>query len=109
MVAAWSIAYGREKEHAAELKRGLAKMPSDFIASICGLCDGEGQYRQTFTAGCGGGYHQSMSGCDFCDGTGLLQCSQPAPASVREQVLHASRDTPEAPGTAATMAPSGPS
>lgn len=90
MPAAWSIAYGREDEHAAELKRGLEQLP-DFAAAICFACDGKGQYRQTFTAGCGRGYYKTMSGCDYCDGTGLLQGSKPAPASVREQVLVASR------------------
>lgn len=91
MPAAWSIAYGREQEHAAELKAGLARLPSEFIARICILCGGAGQRRQMFTAGCGGGYYHAMSGCDYCDGTGLLQGSEPAPASVREQVLQASR------------------
>lgn len=90
-MAAWSIAYGREKEHAAELKTGLAKMPAGFMADICPSCDGEGQRMDTYTAGCGGGYYRAMGGCDYCDGTGLLQAYKPAPKSVREQVLTAAR------------------
>lgn len=90
-MAAWSIAYGRTKEHAAQLRAGLAALPSSFAARVCGSCNGEGQYEQTFTAGCGGGYYHSMSGCDYCDGTGLMQGRQPAPASVRGQVLNAAK------------------
>jgi hypothetical protein len=87
MSAAWSIAYGREAEHAAELKRGLECLPVDFLASLCWSCGGEGRREQTFTAGCGGGYFRSNSGCGYCDGTGLLQGEKPAPDSVRNQVL----------------------
>lgn len=92
MPAAWSIAHGREDEHAAELKAGLAKLPSNFIAEICWGCDGRGASKQLFTAGCGGGYYHTISGCDYCNGTGLLQCDLAAPASVREQVLTAARN-----------------
>jgi hypothetical protein len=91
MTAAWSIAHGREAEHAAELKRGLSLMPKSFLAEICCLCDGHGARRQMFTAGCGGGYYRADSGCDFCDGSGLRQGNHPAAASVREQVLTAAR------------------
>lgn len=91
---AYSIAYGREKEHASELIAGLSRMVPDFTALICPLCRGEGQREQTYTAGCGGGYYRSMGGCEYCDGTGLCQGAGfccPAPASVREQVLTAGR------------------
>ncbi|RWO20711.1 hypothetical protein [Mesorhizobium sp.] len=91
MSAAWSIAYGREKEHAAELRAGLQRMQTGFLAEICGLCHGEGQYEQMYTAGCGGGYFRSMGGCDYCDGTGLRQGGKPAPRSVVEQVGNAGR------------------
>lgn len=90
-MAAWSIAYGREEEHAAELRAGMQRMQAGFLATICSLCHGEGQYEQMFTAGCGGGYFRSMGGCDYCDGRGLLQGSKPAPASVVEQVANAGR------------------
>jgi hypothetical protein len=86
-MAAFSIAHGREDEHAAELKRGLSRMPSGFVAQVCWACDGRGARRQTYTAGCGGGYYSAMGGCDFCDGTGLMQGAKPAPASVRAQLL----------------------
>lgn len=79
------------EEHAEGLKRGLACLPPDFAARICGVCDGRGEYRQIYTAGCGGGYFKSMGACDYCDGTGLMQGRAPAPASVREQVLNAGR------------------
>lgn len=84
-----SIAYGRTAEHAKQLAAGLARLPAGFIAEVCPLCKGEGERSQLFTAGCGGGYHRSIAGCDFCDGTGLLQGTKPAPDSVREQVLNA--------------------
>lgn len=88
----YSIAYGHTDEHAAALKRGLEKLPVDFAAKVCPVCDGHGQYRQTYNAGCGMGTYQSMGGCDHCDGTGLVWKSangwgKAAPESVRNQVL----------------------
>lgn len=88
-MAAFSIAHGRTAEHAAQLRRGLAQLGPGFCAELCGVCLGEGEYRQRFTAGCGGGSFLSMSGCDYCDGTGLMQGRSFAPVSVREQVLRA--------------------
>lgn len=32
----------------------------------CPLCEGKGEYKQTYTAGCGGGYYQSMGPCEMC-------------------------------------------
>lgn len=94
-MAAFSIApFGREQEHAAALKRGLARMVAGFTAEICGLCDGTGQYRQMYCDG-PNGYYRAMGGCDWCDGTGLRQGKGAAPASVRAQVLNASSDKPE--------------
>ena len=92
-MSAYSIAYGREKEHAAELAAGLSAMTPEFSAEICFWCSGEGQSRQMFTAGCGGGYYHAMSGCDHCAGTGLVDklARRAASASVREQVLVAGR------------------
>jgi hypothetical protein len=88
-MTAWSIAYGHEKEHAADLRAGLKVLPEGFCARICPLCDGEGQRQQTYTRGCGMGYSTMVGGCDYCDGTGLLQGTEPAPSSVRVQVLEA--------------------
>lgn len=88
---AYSIAHGRSEDHAIELKGGIAKLPTGFAASVCEICDGRGEYKQTYTHGCGRGYYSSMGSCDYCDGTGLLQGSRPAPDSVREQVLNAAR------------------
>lgn len=85
----YSIAYGRTKEHAAALARGLTKLGATFIATVCPLCKGEGQRLQVYTNGCGMGTSRLMGGCDYCDATGLLQGSKPAPSSVREQVLNA--------------------
>lgn len=70
-------------------KRGLAKLGPEFRARICYFCDGAGAYEQTYTAGCGMGYYRSRGRCDHCAGTGLIQGSQPAPASVRAQVINA--------------------
>lgn len=89
--ASWSIAYGREAEHAEALKRGLAALPHNFVAELCDVCKGRGEYEQTFTNGCGMGYSRMRSGCDYCDGTGMLQGGKAAPASVREQVLNAGK------------------
>lgn len=86
-MSAFSIAYGREAKHADELKRGLERLPYNFVARVCPSCEGEGRRDQTYTAGCGGGYFSMKGGCDWCDGTGLLQGTKAAPASVRNQVL----------------------
>lgn len=90
-MAAYSIAHGRAQEHADDLRRGLAALPTEFYADVCGLCDGLGEYKQRFTAGCGGGTFLSIGGCPMCDGTGLMQGSNSAPMSVRNQVLVAAK------------------
>lgn len=61
---------------------------------ICPLCDGAGEYRQTYTAGCGRGYYQSMGPCSMCGpgeawkGAGYVYkaTNKPAPRSVVEQI-----------------------
>jgi len=88
------IPFGENEEHAARLKQGLALMHPEFSAYVCNVCDGKGAYSQKYTAGCGHGYFQSMGPCDYCRGTGLCQgsgCYNPAPDSVREQVLNAAQ------------------
>lgn len=40
--------------------------------AFCARCGGKGQYEQTYTVGCGGGYYRSMGSCSSCDGTGLV-------------------------------------
>lgn len=37
----------------------------------CTMCGGEGEYEQTYTAGCGGGYFQMKGTCDWCAGAGI--------------------------------------
>jgi hypothetical protein len=69
------------------LKVGLAKFGSDFAATLCTVCDGEGKYEQTYTAGCGMGSYQSIGKCDWCDGHGLRMGDKPAPYSVVNMVL----------------------
>ena len=59
------IPYGEDKEHAAALQRGLAVLGEEYAARLCFACSGRGQYNQTYTAGCGGGYFQSMGPCAF--------------------------------------------
>lgn len=86
------IPHGREAEHAAALSAGLARLPSGFIATVCGVCSGRGQYRKTYTAGCGGGHFSMPGPCDCCEETGLLQNGCPAPISVVNQVLGAASD-----------------
>lgn len=39
--------------------------------ALCGICNGKGQYEQTYTAGCGMGSFRSVGRCDHCEGTGL--------------------------------------
>lgn len=87
----YSIAYGRTQEHSDELKRGLEILGSCFLANICPLCDGHGQYRQVYNNGCGMGMSRSMGGCDYCGKLGLIQTNKPAPLSVMHQVLTAAR------------------
>lgn len=87
----YSIAWGRTEEHAAALKRGLERLPEGFRAKVCFACEGHGECEQLYTAGCGGGYYRSKGRCDWCAGTGLLQGTAAAPASVREQVLFAAQ------------------
>lgn len=87
----YSIAYGRTKEHAQELKRGLNALGPNFLAYLCPLCDGEGQRRQVYNIGCGQGMTRSLGGCDYCGKLGLLQAHKPAPLSVMYQVIEAGR------------------
>lgn len=82
------------QQHAAKLKAGLAALGDDFVAHICGWCNGEGSYEQTYTAGCGGGYYRSYGGCDWCKGAGLVIKGAhfpeaAAPESVVNQVVNA--------------------
>ena len=86
------IPYGEDKEHAAALQRGLAVLGEEYAARLCFACSGRGQYNQTYTAGCGGGYFQSMGPCAYCGEIGLRYGDETyatAPASVIEQVLNA--------------------
>ena len=48
----------------------------DLIAGMdyletCTMCAGEGEYLQTYTAGCGGGYFSMNGRCDYCEATGI--------------------------------------
>jgi hypothetical protein len=74
-----------------QLKAGLAALGPMFNADLCVVCDGEGRYRQTYTAGCGMGSFQSMGDCDYCARSGVRQGTYPAPESVVNQVLNAGR------------------
>ena len=33
---------------------------------LCPVCNGKGEYRQMYTAGCGGGYFKMMGPCNTC-------------------------------------------
>ncbi|CAH1670488.1 MULTISPECIES: hypothetical protein [unclassified Chelatococcus] len=83
------IPYGENDKHAEALKAGLARLPSNFTAELCGWCEGRGRYSQTYNAGCGMGYFSAMGGCERCKGAGLIQGDKPASASVIHQVLNA--------------------
>jgi hypothetical protein len=85
------IPFDDQLEHAHRLKEGLSKLPEEFLAQICPICDGRTEYRQTYAAGCGGGYFKSMGPCEHCGKTGLIMKSRfvAAPESVVHQVLNA--------------------
>lgn len=54
----------------------------------CRVCGGEGRYKQTYTAGCGGGYYTTLGPCDHCDQTGLIYTptGKAPPRSVLQQI-----------------------
>lgn len=81
--------YDDPKGHAEMLRRGLAALGPNFLAMLCCLCEGEGQYKQMYNPGHGGRLFASMGKCDLCDGLGLTQGGKPAPLSVLHQVLNA--------------------
>lgn len=71
--------------HKLRLTRGLAKLGPDFCAQICWWCKGTTRHEYESCDVCGP--HYGMA-------TGLLVFSQPAPASVVNQVLIAGEDLP---------------
>lgn len=84
--------YGEEDDHEAFLRAGLLVLGDGFIGQICWACDGKTRRNQTYTAGCGGGYFNSLGDCEYCKGMGLMQHGEAAPPSVARQVLLAGRD-----------------
>ena len=46
------------------------KLPE--LVEKCPMCGGKGEYKQTYTAGCGGGYYKSVGPCDFCSHPSLF-------------------------------------
>lgn len=85
---AYSVAYGHTQEHADMLALGLRCLGPGFLATVCGICHGHGEYVQRYLEG------RMTGGCDYCEATGLTQGSGVkcgAPDSVREQVLEAAR------------------
>jgi DnaJ-class molecular chaperone len=89
-MTAFSIAHGHVEEHAKALTAGLSKLPSNFLAKVCVICKGYGEYEQTYCDG-PNGRMRLTGGCDYCDGTGLVIGHKPAPESVLEQVLQAAK------------------
>jgi hypothetical protein len=69
-----------------QLEKGLSFLPN-LLARICPVCNGHGEYEQTYNAGCGMGLYQVTGPCSYCEGGGLLQGNLPAPSSVRNQVI----------------------
>jgi hypothetical protein len=84
--------YGEENDHEAFLRAGLLVLGESFIGHICWGCEGKTRRNQRYTAGCGGGYFNSMENCEYCDSTGLMQHGKAAPQSVARQVILAGRD-----------------
>jgi hypothetical protein len=54
----------------------------------CEVCKGKGEYRQTYTAGCGFGSYRSMGKCGYCNGTGQ-RAAPPSPSTAPTDELHA--------------------
>lgn len=54
----------------------------------CFCCDGNGEYEQTYTVGCGGGTYRSTGRCDYCGGIGITLVNSPdkVSASVIAQI-----------------------
>lgn len=84
------------------------KLPEYVI--ICGVCGGIGEYKQMYTAGCGGGYYHSMGPCDNCQREGqprymngvgyvykndLRFCHKGVPESVINQIKRMNQETVE--------------
>lgn len=58
----------------------------DYIKT-CTMCGGEGEYPQTYTAGCGGGYFTMNATCHGCDGAGIRKTNnEKVPTSVLLQI-----------------------
>ena len=36
------------------------------LVEVCPICNGAGEYRQTYTAGCGMGTYRALGPCDYC-------------------------------------------
>ena len=79
-----------DKDQAEVLNRGIANLSSEFAAVVCPVCKGAGEYRQTYTAGCGMGSYQSTGSCDWCEGEGVLMNGKAASSSVINQIRVAS-------------------
>jgi DnaJ-class molecular chaperone len=61
------------------------KLPD--LVRVCKVCNGDGQYEQTYNAGCGFGLYRSMGRCDFCRGQGYVYLNgEPIPISVTNQI-----------------------
>ena len=45
------------------------KLPK--YVQLCPICDGRGEYQQSYNAGCGGGMYRSTGPCDYCKIDGL--------------------------------------
>ena len=61
-------------------------LPED--VKVCWCCKGKGEYRQTYTAGCGMGSYSALGDCEYCKRTGYLYKStgKAVPPSVVTQI-----------------------
>ena len=82
----------QREAHASALIRGLERLGPNFLARLCSSCGGTTVYRQRYNAGCGAGYYHSDGPCDWCDSTGLMLGTKPAPKTVVAQVLNAAAE-----------------
>lgn len=78
------VEWGKEDEHAGDLKRGLDVLGPEFVARICFWCEGRTTRKFSSCDVCGRGL---IYGCSV----GLLVGDKPAPESVVQQVLEAAK------------------
>lgn len=92
--ADWREQKAKLEAELAKEKEALLRTKLPTYVEVCGICDGKGEYEQTYTAGCGGGYYRSSGPCWKCGkgepwkGVGYVYkaTGEPVPQSVLNQI-----------------------